>query len=113
MIMKVLLARDSTIVRQMISRDVERSSVDSFFRSIGDLGSVDLSEDLITLSMPVLGVYGTNDNIVSPKNAELLAKKSRTTKIVMIPNSRHFPMVDEPKAFVHEIRHFLDEETQL
>lgn len=112
-IMKMLLAGDSPLVRQMISHDVEKSSVDSFFRSIGDLKNTDLSEDLIGLSVPALGIYGSSDNIVSPKNAELLIKNANNSRFAMIHNSRHFPMADEPDAFIDEIRHFLDEKTQL
>ena len=112
-IMKMLLARDSALVRQMIFRDIERSSVDSFFRSIGDLSNTNLTYDLKRLQVPALGIYGSNDNIVSSENAELLSKNYNNSKITMIPDSRHFPMADEPEAFINALRHFLDEETQL
>ncbi|MCA9974365.1 MAG: alpha/beta hydrolase, partial [Anaerolineales bacterium] len=36
-IMRILLARDSKKVRSMIFRDVQRTTIESFFRSIGDL----------------------------------------------------------------------------
>jgi pimeloyl-ACP methyl ester carboxylesterase len=111
-IMRLLLAGDSEKVQEMISRDVQRTSVDSFFRSIGNLRKTDLSDELPNLSVPALGIFGAQDNIVSPINARLLAESARGIQLITMPNSRHFPMVDEPEFFIREISGFLNRNGQ-
>lgn len=110
-IMRVLLAQDSRKVREMISRDVQRTTMESFFRSIGDLRETDLRQSLTKLTLPTLGIYGVNDNIVSPANGLLLQENVPAAQVTMMQNSRHFPMTDEPQKFLDVIHHFLKEDT--
>jgi pimeloyl-ACP methyl ester carboxylesterase len=107
-IMRMLLARDSRKVRQMISRDVQRTSMESFFRSIGDLRDTDLRSHLPALKIPFMGIYGVHDNIVSPENAQLLSDHVQSTQILMMEHSRHFPMTDEPEKFLDALTGFLN-----
>jgi pimeloyl-ACP methyl ester carboxylesterase len=107
-IMRVLLAKDSKEVRQMISRDVQRTTIESFFRSIGDLRDTDLRGALPKLDLPTLGIYGVNDNIVSPANAEWLSQSTPHTQVSMMQYSRHFPMIDEPDLFLSTLYAFLE-----
>jgi pimeloyl-ACP methyl ester carboxylesterase len=111
-IMRILLAGDSKKVRQMIFRDVQRTSIESFFRSIGDLRDTDLRQELDRLSHPTLGIYGKKDNIVSPSNADLLTKSTGNATITMMNKSRHFPMTDEPEKFVNTLTQFLSATVQ-
>lgn len=107
MTMRVLLAGDSARVRDMIFRDVKRTTLDSFFRSIGDLRDTDLRGELPALRVPALGIYGAKDNIVSPTNARLLANTVRLSQVAVMERSRHFPMTDEPDRFIGIMAHFL------
>jgi pimeloyl-ACP methyl ester carboxylesterase len=109
-IMRILLAGDSKKVRQMIFRDVQRTSIESFFRSIGDLRDTDLRGQLHQLCLPTLGIFGTRDNIVSPANADMLAEGISDAEVVLMEKSRHFPMTDEPERFVHKLTNFLSAE---
>lgn len=108
-VMWLLLQGDSERVRNMIFRDVKRASVDSFFCSINDLRQTDLREQLKSLSVPVLGIYGVKDNIVSPRNAKILTNGTKMATIKMMYHSRHFPMTDEPQEFLQTIDNFLNE----
>lgn len=107
-IMRLLLAGDSSRVQHMISRDLQRTSLNSFFRSIGDLRETDLRSDLESLHMPTLGIFGRRDNIVSPSNADLLSKGVSDAHVTMMERSRHFPMSDEPQRFVRALAGFLN-----
>lgn len=107
-IMRILLAKDSKKVRRMIFRDVKRTTIESFFRSIGDLRDTDLSHQLIDLNLPTLGIYGVHDNIVRPVNADWLKEKVKTAEISMMLRSRHFPMTDEPELFLETLHSFLN-----
>jgi pimeloyl-ACP methyl ester carboxylesterase len=107
LIMRSLLAGDSKKVQSMIFRDLQRASMESFFRSIGDLRDTDLRPRLSTLGMPTFGIYGSSDNIVSPKNAGLMTDELKDTTITIMSKSRHFPMADEPEKFVAALQQFL------
>jgi pimeloyl-ACP methyl ester carboxylesterase len=106
-IMHLLLAGDSQRVQQMILRDVQRTSLDSFFQSIGDLRDTDLRQEIRHLTPPILGIYGRRDNIVSPANAKLLTSRSGGAQVAMMDRSRHFPMSDQPEEFVGALTNFL------
>ena len=106
-VMRILLAKDSKKVRGMIFRDVQRTTIESFFRSIGDLRNTDLRSQLPGLSMQTMGIFGSKDNIVSPNNADILKNGVKTADINMMPNSRHFPMIDEPERFLNAVNQFL------
>lgn len=107
--MRILLAGDSKKVRNMIFRDVQRTTIESFFRSIGDLRETDLRGQLNTIKIPTLGIYGVKDNIVSPSNANLLQKGVESPQLAMMQRSRHFPMLDEPELFIETLQNFLSE----
>jgi pimeloyl-ACP methyl ester carboxylesterase len=107
-IMRVLLAKDSKKVRSMIFRDVQRTTMESFFRSIGDLRDTDLRSKLPTLDIPTLGIYGAKDKIVSPMNADLLKSGVKSVEVKMLSLSRHFPMIDEPEHFLEAVDNFLN-----
>ena len=111
-IMRILLSGDSEEVQQMIYRDVERSSLDSFFRSIGDLRDTDLRTQLADLSVPTMGIYGISDNIVSPINAQFLINEAEHAEVTMMQGSRHFPMTDEPELFMNVMTGFLNQNSQ-
>ena len=106
-IMRILLAGDSKKVRSMIFRDVQRTTIESFFRSIGDLRETDLRAELPLLNIPTMGIYGVKDNIVSPNNAKLLCAGVSNHQVTMMEHSRHFPMVDEPDNFLNALDVFL------
>jgi len=109
-IMKILLAGDSKKVKAMMFRDVQRTTMESFFRSIGDLRATDLRDRLDTLESPVLGMYGVKDNIVDPSNARLLSDGVLASKTVMMQHSRHFPMIDESDLFIETLQNFLSDD---
>jgi pimeloyl-ACP methyl ester carboxylesterase len=98
---------DSKAVQQMIMQDVENTTTESFFRSIGDLHHTDLREPLQQLEIPTLGIYGKGDNIVSPRQADVLAKALPTASVYMMDRSRHFVMLDEPERFHTVVSEFL------
>jgi pimeloyl-ACP methyl ester carboxylesterase len=107
-IMRILLARDTKKVRRMIFHDVKQTTMESFFRSIGDLRETDLREQLPNLNMPTLGIFGTKDNIVSPSNATFLENGVSGVQVELMHHSRHFPMTDEPQKFIQVISDFLN-----
>lgn len=102
------LARDGRALGDMILSDVSKVTVDSFFQSIGTLRDTDLRPQVAELKMPVLGVYGKKDFIVSPRQSKVLQQALPHSKIAWFENSGHFPMMDEPDRFFSTVRDFLN-----
>lgn len=105
----VVLAGDSKEIQHMIFRDVSRVSAESFFRSIGDLWRTDLRPRIDQVAVPTLGIFGKHDNIVDPRQSEILTAGVPQSQIKMMPNSRHFPMLDEPELFRKTLLEFLSD----
>ena len=104
---RILLMRDPPRVKNMVLRDLRHTSIESFFRSIGDLHHTNLEPRLSQLRVPVLGVFGERDTIVDPKEARRLAGCTRLPRVEMMPVSGHFPMLDDTQRFNEILLHFL------
>jgi pimeloyl-ACP methyl ester carboxylesterase len=107
MVIWYVLFGDSSRIKRMIFRDVSRTSVESFFRSIEDLHSTDLSRRMGEISVPTLGIFGQRDNVVHPGQADILRRGVPHAQVHMMRRSRHFPMVDEPALFRQTLLSFL------
>jgi pimeloyl-ACP methyl ester carboxylesterase len=107
LIIRFILAGDSAKIHHMIFQDVSRANAESFFRSIGDLWHTDLRSRIGEIRVPTLGVFGEHDNIVNPNQSRDLSSHLPHAHIRMMPNSRHFPMVDEPLLFRETLLGFL------
>ncbi len=103
------LAKDAKGVYEMLTRDISRTTVQSFFESIGTLRETDLRPRLGEIRVPVLGMYGDKDVIVDPGQADVLAKGVPHARIERFPDAGHFIMMDEPDRFIEVLREFLHE----
>lgn len=94
---------------RMIAQDLDRTTVESFLTSIASLRKTDLTEEISKIEVPVMGMYGARDVIVSPRQWKPLQEHARNVRIERFPEAGHFPMLDQPDRFKHTLRHFLDE----
>jgi pimeloyl-ACP methyl ester carboxylesterase len=100
-------AQDWRTLWDMLSQDLSRTTMESFSRSIRDLRRTDLRPRLHECHVPALGIYGRKDNIVSPKQAEVLRQGISRHTIHYFDASGHFPMLDETGRFHEAILDFL------
>lgn len=112
LVMWTVLAGDSSKIREMIFRDVNKASTESFFRSIGDLHHTDLREDVHEIKVPAIGLFGVRDNIVHPNQAQLMKRLLPDAQVKMMQQSRHFPMLDEPDLFNDTLLGFFQEQLE-
>lgn len=89
-------------------RDLSRTTLESFFASIGSLRRTDLRPRLNEVKVPTLGIYGVGDTIVDPRQYEPLKAGVPHAQIEVMRKSRHFPMIDEPELFTRVVKDFLD-----
>ena len=94
----------------MMDRDLSRTTVESFLRSIASLRRTDLRPMLDNINVPVMGMYGDKDNIVHPMQWKPLAAGVKKSTTERFPSAGHFIMLDESEPFMHRLKSFLDEE---
>ena len=57
-----------------------------------------------------MGMFGDRDNIVSPRQWQVLKQTIPTARIERYKKSGHFIMLDEPQPFRQPLKEFLDGE---
>lgn len=102
-----LLAKDGRALGNMFASDISKLTVGPFFESITTLRHTDLRPQMKGVKVPVLGIYGKRDLIVSPKQNQVLKQYAPHSQIAWFEGSGHFPMLDEPDRFHHTVRDFL------
>ena len=97
----------------MMDRDLTRTTLESFLRSIGSLRRTDLRPMLDQIKIPALGIYGDRDIIVHPKQWQPMQKGIAHAQVQRFPLSGHFPMLEEPQQFAERLKAFLDKDDGL
>ncbi len=103
-----LLAKDWKTWYKMFERDLSRTTLESFHLSIASLWKTDLRSRLGEIGVPALGIYGQKDNIVDPKQGDVLEERVARAELRRFQNSGHFPMMDEPQRFYRVLHEFLN-----
>jgi pimeloyl-ACP methyl ester carboxylesterase len=93
---------------EMMDRDLSKTTLESFLLSISSLRKTDLRADLAKVTVPVMGMYGDHDNIVSPRQWQVLQQGLPASRIERFHRAGHFIMLDEPKVFMQKLKEFLD-----
>ena len=94
----------------MLDRDISRTTLESFLRSIASLRRTDLRPLLDQIKIPTMGIYGDRDNIVHPKQWEPMLKGISHANIERFPLAGHFPMLEEHEKFSERLKAFLDKD---
>ncbi len=95
----------------MMDRDLSRTTVESFLRSIASLRRTDLIPVLPQIKIPAMGIYGDKDVIVHPLQWRPMQIGIPHAVIERFPSAGHFPMLEEPTAFSQKLKTFLDQES--
>ncbi len=103
------MAADGNRMSKMITSDVSKITMESFFQSIGTLRNTNLTPELSKINMPALGIYGRKDIIVRPQQRHVLQAGVPHANIVYYENAGHFPMLDVEPEFISALRAFLKE----
>jgi 3-oxoadipate enol-lactonase len=59
------------------------------------------------IEAPTLVVHGTNDAVVDPRNADLLAEHIPDARVELLPGCGHLPFWEEPERFAALVKEFL------
>lgn len=89
--------------------DSVKSSSTTLRRAVGSMMRTDLRPELQRLIVPTLIVHGGRDQIVHPNQADLFDQVP-TAEVMLIPESRHFPFLDEAEIFNDVLLRFLKQD---
>ncbi|HWQ46548.1 MAG TPA: alpha/beta hydrolase, partial [Longilinea sp.] len=93
---------------EMMDRGLSQTTLQSFLTSIASLRRTNLSNELIRIKIPVMGMFGERDRIVSPGQWRALQKGIPEARIERFKKSGHFIMLDDPDIFRLILKEFLD-----
>lgn len=105
--LSLVYAKDWRTLYDMLKKDLSRTTMESFSASIRDLRFTDLRPQLGELHIPAMGIYGRKDNVVDPKQGELIRQGIKNHVVHYFEKSGHFPMLDETERFHTTILEFL------
>jgi pimeloyl-ACP methyl ester carboxylesterase len=96
----------------MMDRDLSKTTLESFLRSIASLRRTDLRPMLDQIKVPAMGMFGGRDKVVNPNQWQPMLKGISHAQIERFPLAGHFPMLEEPQTFSEKLKAFLDQEEQ-
>jgi pimeloyl-ACP methyl ester carboxylesterase len=68
-----------------------------------------LLEDLHTLTMPTLVVWGVRDRVFPRTPNQSRARQARAGSLTLVPDCGHLPQIEHPDRFADTLGRFLDE----
>jgi len=86
--------------------DSVKSNSTTLRHAVGSMWRTDLRPELARLTVPTLIVHGGRDEIVHPNQADLFDHVP-SAEVVVMPESRHFPFLDEAELFNETLLRFL------
>lgn len=89
--------------------DVSNTDSRAIVHSLKSLTHLNLRDLLAKTRVPVMLVYGENDPFITPPSDDELTACTQSMSVVKVPNSNHFPMLDEPGTFQRLLTEFLFE----
>ncbi len=98
---------------EMMDSDLTKTTLESFLISIATLRRTDLRPYLDQIKIPTLGMFGDRDNIVDPRQYQVMQSGIPTARIERFKNAGHFIMLDEPEPFKQTLRNFLSAEASM
>jgi len=66
-----------------------------------------LFRDLDRISVPTLIIHGSHDTLVPLDWAERAVSKIQDSRLVLIENAGHFPLIEQPDQFNQAVSQFL------
>ncbi|QCI22369.1 alpha/beta fold hydrolase [Buchnera aphidicola] len=98
--------QDLIVLKQILYSEIPPST--NFLKnSLQIIFNLDLRSDISFLSIPILRIYGSLDNLIPIKIAKILDKKWPKTRSIIIKKSGHIPFVSHKIEFCCKLLDFL------
>lgn len=74
-----------------------------------DLKRMKVRARLKEMKTPTLVIWGANDKFIPVKYAKVVHKEIPNSRLLLIPECGHVPMVEKPNEFVQAVEDFINE----
>jgi 3-oxoadipate enol-lactonase len=82
---------------------------EGYFGQLGAILSWESRERLSQINVPTFVIHGETDELVPPENGRMIAELIPNAKLLMLPNTSHIFMTDQPEISHREILNFFRE----
>ena len=96
-----------------VEREASRAAPDAIQQSVQSVMNLDLHPVLSRLEAPLLVLHGEHDNVVTPPDTQAFTELGESTRMIIMPEARHFPMLDRRAQFNRLLLDFLRAEDDL
>ncbi len=83
------------------------AALGTIFTSVSKTASEVMPQEFARLSLPTLLVAGEYDKIIPAKMGYQAAALNDKVEFALIPNTAHFPMLEDPPTYLQRVREFL------
>jgi 3-oxoadipate enol-lactonase len=84
-------------------------TAEGYFGQLGAILSWESRERLGQINVPTLVIHGETDELVPPENGRMIAELIPNAKLLMLPDTSHIFMTDQPEISHTEILNFFRE----
>lgn len=85
------------------------AALGTIFTSVSQKAAEVMPQEFTKLTVPTLLVVGEHDIIIPAEMGRLAAELSDKVECVEIPDTAHFPMLEDPETYLQTVREFLGE----
>jgi len=91
-----------------VEMEAQKADPNAVAFSARSITSLEMVRVLERLDLPLLLVHGEKDPFIAPPSPDLMRMPDKNVKPIALPDSRHFPMLDEPPKFQRLLKDFLE-----
>ncbi len=84
------------------------AALGTIFTSVSKHAAEMMPQEFALLKVPTLLVAGEYDKIIPAEMGRQAAAMNEKVEFALIPNTAHFPMLEDPAAYLQRVREFLD-----
>lgn len=83
------------------------AAMGTIFTSVSEKAAMVMPQEFAQLKVPTLLVAGEYDKIIPAEMGRRAAELSETVEFVLVRDTAHFPMLEDPAAYLKPVREFL------
>ena len=83
------------------------AALETIYTSVSKEATEEMPQAYRRVTLPTLLISGEFDQIIEAEMGRQAATLNPKVKYVMIPNTSHFPMLEDPEAYLQQINTFL------
>jgi pimeloyl-ACP methyl ester carboxylesterase len=91
-----------------VETGLSKAATNAIALTIESVARLNLQRTLEGINVPLLTVYGARDTVINPQQAAEFEGSHYTARAIILPDSYHFPMLDQTAAFARLLQDFIE-----